>query len=251
MHRFFLPASRCRETTVELSERDTKHAAKVLRLKEKDRFSVLDGQGCELLCQVQKVHKQSVQGKVLSRNTLPALGYELSLVQAVTKGKSMDLIIQKATELGCRTIIPVISERTVTQCDESDSRSKQEKWQTIAVEAMKQCGQGWLPEILPPLSLRALFSGSSLPKDRLSLLASLQPAALHPRKHLEAYQTEHGHPPSQMTVWIGPEGDFTPAEINTIKGSGVLPITLGPLILRSETAAIYALSVLNYELQSP
>ncbi len=249
-HRFFLPANACREAIVTLSERDAKHAASVLRLQKNDRFSVLDGKGRELLCQVQAIGKQFVQGKVLVRNTLPAPACRLSLVQAVTKGKSMDAIIQKATELGCRTIIPALSERTIVRCGETDAKSKQEKWRTIAIEAMKQCGQGWLPEIFLPLPLSARLANGSLPPASLSLLASLQHGTRHPRKPLEDYRNAHGRPPDCVTVWIGPEGDFTPAEINDIKSSGALPITLGPLLLRSETAAIYALSILNYELQS-
>ena len=83
----------------------------------------------------------------------------------------------------------------------------------------------------------------------LSLIATLQPDAKHPREHIDAYSTEQGQAPGKLAIWVGPEGDYTPAEINTIR-TGALPITLGPLVLRSETAAIYCLSVLNYELQS-
>lgn len=250
MRRFFLPAHLCREKTLQLSEQDAKHAGAVLRLREGDSISVLDGQGRELLGRVQKIDKQSAQARVLARKDLPKLSYQLSLIQAVTKGKSMDAIIQKATELGCRTIIPVFSERSVVQCDKAAADNKREKWETIAIETMKQCRQGWLPKILPPLPLRALLSGNALPAGQLSFLATLQPGAFHPRKHLEDYRNKHGCFPRFVTVWIGPEGDFTPAEINSIQAVGALPITLGPLILRSETAAICALSFLNYELQS-
>jgi len=251
MHRFYLPPDQCREPTIQLSERDAKHAIKVLRLRDQDRFSVLDGEGHELLCQTEQITKTAVSGRVLSLNKLPALPYELTLIQAVTKGKSMDLIVQKATELGCRTIIPVMSERTVVQCDDEEASAKQEKWQTVAVEAIKQCGQAWLPRVEKPVSLNAALPSQSPSAAPFSLIASLQPGAVHPRVPIEQYRQEHGQLPKQLSVWIGPEGDFTPAECNAIKGSGALPITLGSLILRSETAAIYALSVLNYELQSP
>ena len=251
MRRFFLPAHLCREETLQLSEQDAKHAVTVLRLCEGDPIRVLDGQGRELSCRVQKIDKRSVQARVLARKDLPKLPYQLALIQAVTKGKSMDAIIQKATELGCLTIIPVFSERSVVCCDKAVADSKRKKWETIAIEAMKQCRQGWLPKILPPLPLRALLSGNALPAGQLSLLASLQSGALHPRKHLADYRNKRGCLPCSVTVWIGPEGDFTPAEVDDIQAGGALPITLGPLILRSETAAICALSFLNYELQSP
>lgn len=249
MRRFFLPTHLCQEETLQLSDQDAKHAVAVLRLREEDSIRVLDGQGRELLCQVQKIDKQSVQARVLARKDLPNLPYQLSLIQAITKGKSIDAIVQKATELGCRTIIPVFSERSIVRCNEA-AANKREKWEAIAIESMKQCRQGWLPKILPPLPLRALLSGNALPAGQLSLLASLQPGAFHPRKHLEDYRNKHGCLPCSVTVWIGPEGDFTPNEVSDIQAAGALPITLGPLILRSETAAICALSFLNYELQS-
>lgn len=249
MHRFYLPPHQCREAQVQLSERDGKHAVKVLRLREQDRFSVLDGEGRDLHCQVESIERSTVRGRVLSVNTVPELHYQLTLIQAVTKGKSMDLIIQKATELGCRTIVPILSERSVVQCDSEEALSKQEKWQTLAIEAVKQCGQAWLPKIEKPAALDAFLAQRPGNPDRLPLLASLQPGALHPRQHIDTFRSEKGEP-KLVDIWIGPEGDFTPAEINTIKGSGALPITLGPLILRSDTAALYTLSVLNYELQS-
>ena len=250
MHRFYLPPDQCRDSQIQLSERDSKHAIKVLRLREQDRFSVLDGQGHELLCQVEQIDKNTVQGRVLSNNAIAPLDYQLTLVQAVTKGKSMDLIIQKATELGCHKIIPVLSERSVVQCDAEESAAKQEKWQTIAIESVKQCGQAWLPRIEAPTRLES-FLGSKPPSDdSLSLLASLQPGAIHPRIHVDRFRQEKGSSPVKIVVWIGPEGDFTPAEVNAIRGQGAQAITLGPLILRSETAAIYTLSILSYELQA-
>ena len=251
MHRFYLPPDQCRDSEVLLSERDSKHAIKVLRLREQDRFSVLDGQGHELLCQVAQIDKNSVRGRVLSNNALAPLDYQLTLVQAVTKGKSMDLIIQKATELGCHTIVPVLSERSVVQCDSEETAAKQEKWQTLAIEAIKQCGQAWLPKVNAPVKLDAYLSTSQATEDSLSLIASLQPGAVHPRIHLDRFRAEKGTAPIKIIAWIGPEGDFTPAEVNAIRAQGAQAITLGPLILRSETAAIYTLSFLNYELQTP
>lgn len=251
MHRFYLPASECREATLQLSERDAKHALKVLRLREGERISVLDGEGHEYLCQIDSLEKNAVSARVLSRNTLPQLDYELVLLQAIVKGKSMDLIIQKATELGCTQIIPVLSERTVVQCDADEVKSKQEKWQTLAIEAMKQCGQAWLPRVQAPTGLDQALVVAQNGGPALTLLASLQPGAQHPRVHIDQHRADHQHAPKRIVACIGPEGDFTPAEINAIKGCGALPITLGSLILRSETAAIYTLSVLNYEMQAP
>ena len=250
MHRFYLPPDQCQDSVVQLTERDARHAVKVLRIRPDDRFSVLDGIGHELHCQVESAEKANVHARVLSRNNIPPLPFELQLVQAVTKGKSMDLIIQKATELGASSVIPVLSERSIVHCDEDEANAKQEKWQTIAIEAMKQCGQAYIPRIEKPRSLNATLGSPSIDRSSLSLVASLQPGAGHPRTHIVQHAKEHGDRPRKLTLWIGPEGDFTPAEINAIKASGALPVTLGPLILRSETAALYILSAMNYELQT-
>ena len=160
----------------------------------------------------------------------------------------MDLIVQKAAELGAHRIMPIVSERTVTQLAGEAAGNRTNKWEAAAVEAIKQCGSAWLPQVEPPLSPQAFLARQE--KFDLPLLASLQPASRHPRDYFQTFELEQGRLPRTVSVWVGPEGDFTPAEINAIKSSGALPITLGPLILRSETAAIYCLSVLNYELQA-
>jgi 16S rRNA (uracil1498-N3)-methyltransferase len=171
------------------------------------------------------------------------------LLQAVPKGKIMEAIIQKATELGVFRIVPLVSERVVPQIEDEMSAHKVERWRFAAIEAIKQCGSAWLPEIEPPTTLsRFLARAESF---ELPLIASLQSGSRPARDYFRAFQVKLGRMPQSVCVWVGPEGDFTPAETDLIKGQGVLPITLGLLVLRTETAAIYCLSILNYELQSP
>jgi 16S rRNA (uracil1498-N3)-methyltransferase len=112
------------------------------------------------------------------------------------------------------------------------------------VEAIKQCGQRWLPQVEPPITLPAWLARGE--KFDLTLVASLQNDSLHLRAHFPPGARQ----PRTVCVWIGPEGDFAPEEMEAIKGAGARPITLGPLVLRSETAAVCALSILNYELQA-
>ena len=158
----------------------------------------------------------------------------------------MDLIVQKATELGAHSIVPLTTERTVVQFEARDAEKKREKWQSGVIEACKQCGQNWMPAVLQPQTLSAFFTGA--PAFDLLLIASLQPGALHPKAVLADFRREKGANPASVLVLIGPEGDFTPAEIALAKTHGCRPITLGPIILRTETAALYCLSVLSYEL---
>lgn len=249
MHRFYVEPGLSGNDTIELNEREAHHAANVLRLKPGERVVALDGQGSELCCTVQSVHKRGVTLAVYQRNTIPPLPYQLTLVQAIPKGKIMETIVQKAAELGAWKVVPILTDRTVTQIDQERSESKVEKWNWIAIDAIKQCGSAWLPRIVEPIKpSQQLGSGD---RSELTLIASLQPGAKHPRSYFQDFYKERDRKPKSVSVWVGPEGDFTPAEINSILASGALPITLGPLVLRSETAAFYCLSMVNYELQSP
>lgn len=249
MHRFFVEPSQSGNDVIELSEREAHHGSNVVRLREGERVVALDGQGSELACTVQKVGKRGVTLAVYQRNKIPPLPYQLTLVQAIPKGKTMETIVQKAAELGASKVVPIITDRTVTHIDEDRSESKVEKWTWIAIDAIKQCGSAWLPKIVEPMKpSQQLGSGE---RCELNLIASLQPGAKHPRLHFQDFMKERGRKPKSVAVWVGPEGDFTPAEINSVLASGALPITLGPLVLRSETAAFYCLSMVNYELQSP
>ncbi len=119
----------------------------------------------------------------------------------------------------------------------------------MAIEAAKQCGQNWLPKI-EPLQNPKHFLQSGLAQFDLKLIASLQPGARHLKDILADDFAAPKRRPQRVLVLIGPEGDFTPAEMNLARGAGCLPITLGPIILRSETAALYCLSVLSHELLS-
>ena len=249
MHRFYVDPQQSGNDLIELSEREAHHAANVLRLKEGERVVALDGQGSELCCTVQRVAKRGVTLAVYQRNKVPPLPYQLTLVQAVPKGKTMETIVQKAAELGAHRVVPILTDRTVTQIDEDRSESKVEKWTWIAIDAIKQCGSTWLPQISDPIKPSQYLATGE--RSELSLIASLQPGAKHPRLHFREFLQDRGRTPKSISVWVGPEGDFTPAEVNTVLSSGALPITLGPLVLRSETAAFYSMSVVNYELQSP
>ena len=190
---------------------------------------------------VQSVSRKSVTLAVRETHSSPAPTCPVALVQAVPKGKLIETIIQKATELGAARIIPLLSERVIVQLDEEGAREKAEKWQQVAVEAIKQCGQRWLPQVEPPVTLPALLRRDE--RFGLSLVGSLRPEARHPREYFKEQ-------PAGVRLWIGPEGDFTNDELAAIQNSGARPINLGPLVLRSDTAAVYALSIISYELQA-
>ena len=249
MHRFYLPPDQGNDSILVLEDREAHHGLQVLRLRPSERVVVLDGAGHEYLCEVSKSERRTIHLAVRHKSVVPRLPYEITLVQGVPKGKLFENIVQKATELGIARIVPLLSERVAAHLDPEAAESKLEKWRLTAVEAIKQCGSAWLPIIEPPMRLRDYLADPE-PFD-LSLIASLQPDSNHPREYFRRFAAERNRRPHSVCLWVGPEGDFTPAELSAAQSAGARPITLGRLVLRCETAAVYGLSVLNYELQSP
>jgi 16S rRNA (uracil1498-N3)-methyltransferase len=241
MHRFFLP--NLQQPT--LSAAEAHHALHVLRLKVGDTLNVFDGRGHEAQARIAEVAKDSVHLAILQQSSTAVLPCRITLAQAIPK-KSMDLIVEKATELGVARIVPLVSERSVVKLDE-DSK-KLDRWRDIALEACKQCGNNWLPEIQSPQKTRDFLS--SLPKHDLKLIGSLQSDAKRLKSILSDASMRQRPDALTVLILIGPEGDFTPAELTLAKSAGCLPLSLGPLVLRADTAAIYALSILHHELQT-
>ncbi len=247
MHRFYLEPNEWNAGPLVLSGAEAHHARNVLRLQPGDKAVLFDGRGREMTAEIVADESSRLELRKLHEATFPPLPCRITLGQAIPKGKNMDLIVQKAVEIGAAEIAPLISDRTVVHLDEEAAAQKQTKWQTVALEAAKQCGQNWLPEVRRPQKLAQFFAQA--PRFDLQLIGSLQASALHLKKILAEYATEHGGArPVSVLMLIGPEGDFTPAELALAHSHGCRPITLGPIILRVETAAIYCLSVLSYEL---
>ncbi|MFN7138635.1 MAG: RsmE family RNA methyltransferase, partial [Limisphaerales bacterium] len=244
---FYLPAAKP-ETLLNLVDREAHHAANVLRIRKGETVTVLNGAGAEYICEVQDVSKKNVSLTVRERKQTPPLPYQVTLLQAIPKGKLIESIIQKATELGISRIVPLVTERVITNVGDERAEEKREKWQQVAVEAIKQCGQPWLPKVETPVSPKEFLRRNE--QFDLPLIASLHGGSQHPRYLFSNYRESHKVNPKTVSLWVGPEGDFTPAEVEQIIAAGVSPITLGPLVLRCETAAIYCLSFVNYELQS-
>lgn len=243
LHRFYLPPSERREGVLRLGGQEARHALRVLRLKPGDAAIVQDGAGHELFCEVETVSRHELSFRVTKRIFVPPPPCSLTLFVAIPRGKIIENIIQKSVELGARKIAPLLTERVVTRLDESDAVRKCEQWQQTAIEAMKQCGAAWLPQIETP----AAIENVPAEKPELQLVGSLQKERRHPREVFREYERAHGRPPSSAAAWIGPEGDFTPGELKAIQAAGARPISLGNLVLRVETAAIYCLCLLNYE----
>lgn len=236
MARFYLPPD-VWLTEPTLTGDEARHLSQVLRMKPGDSVIVFDGHGrrasAEILC-VSRDHVPLKLGEILpSRPPLPAI----TLAQAIPKGKNMDLIVQKSVELGIAAIQPLVTRYTVVQPGDG----KSEKWRRNALEACKQCGQDTLPEIADPLTFDRWIS-TQTDAPGLKLIASLAPGARPFRTVLR------GNPgTTQATLLVGPEGDFSAEETAAALAAGFLPISLGSIVLRVETATLYCLSALRYE----
>lgn len=249
MHRFYLPREQWLLAEPQLHTSDAHHALNVLRYDAGDSIIIFDGEGTEALATIVSFKKKGDHKALLSigtrRKTVPPRCL-ITLAQAVPKNKNMDLIIQKAVELGTSRIIPLLTERTILKCsNQNDALQKQQRWEQIAIEACKQSGQNWLPQIERPCQLQDFFKMLLREQDHLLLIASLEAEKYSFKKTVMTSASC-----AKATIMIGPEGDFTSKEYEAAKGVGFQPIDLGSIILRTETAAIYCLSVLSYTLQS-
>ena len=242
MHRFYLTNLQ----TLALAGGEAHHALHVLRLKVGDEVTVFDGRGHEARCTIAEIARDTARLIALQHSTTPQLRCRITLAQAMPK-KTMDLIVQKATELGVSAIVPLISERTVAKLDGKTGRA--DRWGDIALEACKQCGNNWLPEVHPPQKYDVFLR--SVGQFNLKLIASLQPDAKLLKTILADSPIRRlaDSLPSVLLI-VGPEGDFTKAELDLARSAGCVPLSLGPLVLRAETAALYALSILHHELQT-
>jgi 16S rRNA (uracil1498-N3)-methyltransferase len=228
-----------------LDSEQSHHCAHVMRQAVGDLFTVFDGHGTEAKAKITAIEGHEVKYQIVAKAAAPRATHPVWLAQALTKPKSMDLIIQKATELGVSELAPLQSDHSISQVDEEKADAKVEKWQKLTIEAAKQCGQNWLPTIHPPHAPKDFIA--EIPKGAIKLIASLQHEA-RPLKMALREQLQGIKPGTPIVVMIGPEGDFTPAEIGQARSAGFLPVSLGKIILRAETAAFFALSAIAYEL---
>ena len=247
MHRFYVPDAAASGKHFKLPEAESKHAVQVLRLDVGDVLMVLDGKGNKWECSIVSAGKKSVGVDVLKHSFIPAPSVPVDVYVPLAKGKAMDLIVQKVTELGAARIIPVSTEHCVTQLDQEQGEDKVGKWAQIAIEALKQCANAWLPEITTPIPLVQSFQEHHA-ANRLNLVAALTPDTTSVRKQFDCYHKSHGQAPQRVGIWVGPEGDFSPSEYDLLQNSGIKAVTLGGNILRCETAIISLLAICQQEL---
>ena len=242
MYRHQVPPESLKQNLLWLESADAHHLLHVLRVKEGTEIGVFDGCGRSRLYHV---IERTADGLMLEakqpifENAAPSI--ETILFACIPKGDRMDWMLEKATELGVTKIVPVMSERTVVRLDAKQAVKKLERWQRIVEAASRQCGTTRIPEITA-----AIPFDQTVPMMRACttlIVAALIPTAQPLRPVLANLNPDI--PGQTWGWWCGPEGDFTATEMQTILNCGAIPVTLGPLILRAETAAIYGMANLG------
>lgn len=228
-----------------LDEQETHHLARVNRAGIGDRIVVFNGRGVEWICELATVERRKARLVVLKQLETPRPPFQIILAQALPKGKAFEQILRQATEIGVSRIVPIVTKRSEIRLDDARRSAKREKWGTALIEAAKQSGNSYLPRIEPVQELDEFLASDA--GVELKLIASLQPGA--PLLQTVLKEAVNDKPPHMATWLIGPEGDFTPDEISAAEQAGFHQVTLGPIVLRCETAVVYALAILTHELR--
>lgn len=244
MPKFFVEEENIKDNIITLYGDDAGHISRVLRSKIGDRLIVCDGTGNDYESEIIEISDNNVRLEI--KNTTfsdsePSV--KIILFQGLPKGDKMELIIQKCVELGVYCIIPINTERCIVKIDKNKEKKKIERWQKISESAAKQSGRGIVPKIGEVLNY------SEAIKKALDFDMSMIPYELEQnrglKEFLDDYKTKDG---KTLGIFIGPEGGFALEEIEKALNSGVLPVTLGKRILRTETAGMTAVANTSFYL---
>lgn len=244
MYHFFVDPEQISREEVRILGNDVNHMKNVLRMQAGEQITVSDGNGMEYLCRIRELSSEAVYADILESHRAEAeLPSPLILYQGLPKGDKMELIIQKAVELGVSRIVPVSTKRCVVKLDAKKADARRKRWQAIAESAAKQSGRSVIPEVAPLITYeKALQEAAKLD---VRLIPYEHARGMEETKKILG-KIERGQ---SVGIFIGPEGGFEEAEVDAAMGQGVHPITLGRRILRTETAGLCILSVLMFQLE--
>ncbi len=221
---------------------EARHISKVLRMVQGDHLIILDGKGARFLAEISSISHQGVKVEIKKPLPVPPPSpVDITLCQAVIKSGPMDYLIQKTSELGVNRIYPFISSRTVVHFQPDNHRKKLRRWREIAHNAAKQCNRA-IPAEIGPLET---FEGQLASREQESGLKAILWEG-ETSKDLKTLLQSHG-PCAGFTGMVGPEGGFSPEEVSTAQKAGFIPVSLGARILRSETAAVTLVAIVQYE----
>jgi len=236
-NRFYHPKNLELKHIVELEAQTHIHATKVLRLKKGDQFALFNGDGFDYVAKVIEISKHKTTVEIINQCEINHESpLKISLAQGLAAGNKMDWIIQKAVELGVHTIQPLLTERSVVKLDRERADKKLAHWKTIVISACEQTGRSTIPDVLSPIQLNHWLSEETLKTDKLKLI-------LTPSKAQNINQLNK--PSNSIVFMVGPEGGFSEKEIALAFNQSFIPVNFGQRILRTETASIVAMSILQ------
>jgi 16S rRNA (uracil1498-N3)-methyltransferase len=240
MIRFFIPAAQIQGDRVTLQGGDHHHLLNVLRKSVGDEIEILNGKGERYVARIAEIHSgQTVAEIVRSTGIQTESRIPIRLVQSLPKADKFEWILQKNTELGVSDFLPVISERSLIKLDAATQIKKRERWEKIIKEAAEQSGRAIIPHLQPVLEWRE-FPG------RFPSGLVLLPWEGEQKRSLKDVLGATGEIPRELSVIIGPEGGFARTEVERLRGLGAVTVTLGPRILRTETAGLVAVAAILY-----
>ena len=239
--RFYAPPSAWDGMQVVLPSDETHHMVNVLSIERGEIVAVFDGKGVEATARLASIGTSSATLQLLNRSE-HARPVSITLIQALPKAQKMDLIVEKATELGVTVIVPVTTDRTVVRPAASDASARGERWRRIALNAARQCRTAWMPEVWPVMSLADALKQHS--RQDILLAGALDCNAVPLREAMEQGKRKS---PTSIGCLIGPEGDFTAEEVRMMLSAGAIITSFGRQVLRVETAALYMLAAIAYE----
>ena len=243
MSRFFVPIEAIKGKLITISGNEAHHIIDVMRLRLSDKVVTFDGTGKEYIGVIKEVSRNSLVVEIAqTREAQKKEVAGITLLQALPKKDKMDYIVEKATELGVRSIKPIITERTIPDWNESKKKSQADRWRKIALEAAKQCGRLDIPQVAAIASFTDAVKGFT--GLDLKLIAILNEEAVPVKEAIKDFKS------GNVVISIGPEGDFSPNEAKIAKEFGFKAISLGPRVLKSDTAGLALISILNYEFTS-
>lgn len=243
MHRFFVPAEWLKEEVVTITGPLVHRLRNVLRVKRDDRVILLDNSGWEHEVEIVKVTSQRMEARVVHKSVaVSEPRTKITLYQALLKLDKFEWVLQKNTELGIVGFVPMITERCIIGSLEDISKTKTERWWRILMEAAEQSGRGRLPTLRPAV----MFSTACEDAARGGL--TLIPWEEERERSLHSVLQATEPPPFSINLFVGPEGGFAPEELDQAQRYGALPITLGPRILRAETAGLVAAAAILHQL---
>jgi len=243
MHRFFVDSSAINDNTIIISGTDAHHISKVLRIREDDEIIVCDQCGTDYVCSVAEIDSEKVVARIFRKSaSISEPPVNITLYQGVPKGDKLETVIQKCVELGAIKVVPVSMKRCVAIIKDKDKAKKHERMQRIAFEAAKQCGRSVIPEVSEVMSFENAINEASGKCD-LKLL----PYEGEKNNSIKTV-LKNNQDAKNICIFIGPEGGFDDSEIKYALNHGFSIVTLGPRILRTETAPLAAISAVLYEL---